>query len=68
MKLTENEKQVVSAVLERVIDNVNKEEGFAGGPLYCTDEDLLMSFTGENIKALKRALKKIERDVIPEKP
>ena len=55
MKLTENEKQVISEILEIVIDNVNKEEGFPGGPLYCTDDDLLMSFSSRDYQALKRA-------------
>ena len=60
MKLTENERQVVSEVLERVIDNVHKEDGFDGSPAYNTDDDLLFSFTSQDYQALKQALKKID--------
>ncbi len=61
MKLTESEKQIVAWVLENVIDNANKEEGFDGSPAYNTDMDLLFSFSGEDYKALKRAKIKIGR-------
>ncbi len=59
MKLTENEIHIVSWVLENVIDNANKEEGF-DGMVHNTDMDLLFSFSGEDYKALKRALKKLK--------
>lgn len=57
MKLTNNEKQIITEVLEDVISNASKK---AGGPTYNTDDDLLFSFSSEDYKALKRALAKIE--------
>ncbi len=57
--MTENEKQVVSWVLENVIDNINKEAGFDGSPAYNTDDSLLFSFSGQDYQALKRAKNKI---------
>ncbi len=59
MKLTENEIQIISSVLEEVIDNANKEEGF-DGMVHNTDMDLLFSFSGEDYKTLKKTLKKLK--------
>ncbi len=60
MKLTENEIQIISSVLEEVLDNANKEEAFNGDIVHNTDDDLLMSFSGEDYKTLKKTLKKLK--------
>ena len=61
MKLTENEKIIVKVVLENVIENATRRDEFNGMPVYTTDNDLLVSLSGEDYKTLKRALAKIEK-------
>ena len=61
MKLTENEKIIVKIVLKSVIDNATRSNEFNGKTVYTTDNDLLISISGEDYKTLKRVLAKIEK-------
>ena len=60
MELTGNEKQVTLEVLEKVVENAHRDTRFDGNPVYNTDDDLLFSFSGEDMKALKRIIKKLQ--------
>ncbi len=56
MKLTENERQVVSSALDAIFDDLTKEDGYPypGGIAYNSD-NVVFSFDTEDYKALKRA-------------
>ncbi len=62
MKLTDNEKIIVTVVLKSIIDNAKNTNEFDGIKIYNTDKDYTMSLSSDDFKTLKRALKKIEQN------
>ncbi len=62
MELTENERQVVSSVLDAIIDDLTKETGYPypGGIAYNSD-NVIFSFDTEDYKTLKRVKIKMKQ-------
>ena len=62
MKLTDKERQVVSSILDSIIDDLTKEDGYPypGGIAYNSD-NAIFCFDTEDYKALKRAKTKMRQ-------